>query len=166
MIRITRHDSVLCSQLRVKISRRQSSSSISCKAPAAEATSPEITGLLTYYAAHPPRPLNLSTLLSFGRPLTPDSLLQSASYALAEIPRRLATRVRSLEALPFIVGTNPYVARTLHAYRESFRCIATYPPVRSLDENADFAAQLEVLVQNHANDIPTMARGYDHSSST
>lgn len=68
-------------------------------------------------------------------------------------------RVRSLEALPFIVGTNPYVANTLNAYRDSFQWLSTHPPVMDLQENAKFVEQLEDLVQSHANDIPTMAKG-------
>lgn len=124
-----------------------------------EPASPEAGQLVAKYAQQSPRPLTLSTLLSFGRPLTPASVLSSASYVLSEIPRRLVRRVRSLEKLPFIVGTNPFVAHTLNAYRTSFQWLATYPEVRSLEENADFAAQLEHLVQSHANDIPTMAKG-------
>lgn len=128
---------------------------------APQPTTPEVARLLSKYASiTPARQLNLSALLSFGRPLTPESILASVSYVLSEIPRRLATRVRSLEALPFIVGTNPYVANTLCAYRESFRWLATYPAVTDLVENARFAEQLENLVQSHANDIPTMAKGY------
>jgi 26S proteasome regulatory subunit T1 len=128
---------------------------------APQPTSPEVAELLSNYASiTPTRQLNLSALLSFGRPLTPESLLASVSYVLSEIPRRLATRVRSLEALPFIVGTNPYIANTLNAYRESFRWLATYPAVTNLAENASFAGQLENLVQCHANDVPTMAKGY------
>lgn len=119
----------------------------------------EITQSLQKYASSAPRPLNLRMLLSFGRPLTEKSLLDSVSYALAEIPRRLATRVRSLEALPFIVGTNPYVASTLNAYRTSLQWLATYPPPKNLQDNAVFAEKLEQLVQRHANDIPTMAKG-------
>ncbi|KAG6891152.1 hypothetical protein C0992_010140 [Termitomyces sp. T32_za158] len=71
----------------------------------------------------------------------------------------LATRVRSIEALPFIVGTNPYVANTLNAHRDSFRWLATHPPITNIVDNAKFAQQLADLVQNHANDIPTMAKG-------
>jgi 26S proteasome regulatory subunit T1 len=127
---------------------------------------PQINELLTHHAAHPSHSLNLSTLLSFGRPPTPDSVLQSVSYVLSEIPRRLATRVRSFEALPFIVGTNPYVAKTLHAYRESFKRLVSYPPVHNADDNTEFAACLEVLVQNHANDIPTLAKGYEFSTQS
>ncbi|KAF9001997.1 hypothetical protein BDQ17DRAFT_1390937 [Cyathus striatus] len=127
-------------------------------------TSDEISELISKHAATTPRPLNLSQLLSFGRPVTTESVLSSVSFALSEIPRRLATRVRSLEALPFIVGTNPYVAKTLRAYRESFIWLATYPAVTNIQDNARFVDQLADLVQRHANDIPTMAKGFQECS--
>ncbi|KAI0003303.1 hypothetical protein BJV74DRAFT_793548 [Russula compacta] len=125
-----------------------------------EPAPPEVAHLLTTYAQHTPRPLTLGTLLATGRPLTAESVLTSVSYAQAEIPRRLATRIRSLEALPFIVGTNPYIARMLDGFRKSFLWSATYPQVKSLEDNAVFSAQLETLVRDHANDIPTMAKGF------
>ncbi|TFK72600.1 26S proteasome subunit P45 [Pluteus cervinus] len=127
--------------------------------------SAEVTELLKRYASAPPRPLNLAKLLSFGRPLTSESLLSSVAYVLSEIPRRLATRVRSLESLPFIVGTNPFIAKTLAAYRESFLWLATYPTVSNLKENASFVDRLDRLVQHHAHDIPTMARGFQECSN-
>ncbi|KAH7906235.1 hypothetical protein BJ138DRAFT_1016546 [Hygrophoropsis aurantiaca] len=132
------------------------------KAP--DPPSSEVAKLLASFASHPPLPLTLSALVSFGKPLTTDSILRSVSYVLSEIPRRLATRVRTLEALPFIVGTNPYIAKTLSAYRESFQFIATYPRVRSLEDNAEFTAQLDQLVESHRNDIPTMAKGFQECS--
>ncbi|KAF8652746.1 hypothetical protein AX16_004243 [Volvariella volvacea WC 439] len=127
-------------------------------------TSAEVAELLLNYASSPPRPINLATLLSFGRPLTPESLLSSVSYTLTEIPRRLATRVRSLEGLPFIVGTNPYIAKTLNSFRQSFHWLATYPAVKTLEQNLQFVSQLEQLVQSHADDIPTMAKGFQECS--
>ncbi|KAJ7043372.1 atypical/PDHK/BCKDK protein kinase [Mycena alexandri] len=136
--------------------------SYSRRAP--QPTSAELTLLLQRYAASPPLPLDLASLLSFGRPVTPSSVLSSATYALAEMPRRLAMRVRSLEGLPFIVGTNPYVASTLNAYRDSFQLLATYPPVTNLEENQKFTEQLEDLVHRHTNDIPTMAKGFLESA--
>ncbi|KAH8108493.1 26S proteasome subunit P45 [Phellopilus nigrolimitatus] len=126
--------------------------------------SPEVTALLSDFLSQPPRPLTLSKLLSFGRPLTPVSLLSSASYVLSELPRRLARRIRALEQLPFIVGTNPYVARMVDAHRKTFEWLATYPEVRTLQENGEFAAKLEYLVQSHANDIPTIAKGFQECS--
>ena len=124
-----------------------------------EPAPPEVAHLLATYAQHTPRPLTLGTLLATGHPLTPESVLTSVSYAQAEIPRRLATRIRSLESLPFIVGTNPYIARILDGFRKSFLWSATYPQVNNLEENMIFTAQLEALVQDHANDLLTMAKG-------
>lgn len=121
--------------------------------------SPSLATLLTEYLTKPSQPLTLSKLLSYGKPLTAKSTLQSAAYVLAEIPRLLSRRSRALENLPFIVGTNPYITRTLDAHRRSFEWLATYPAPTSLDENSDFVDRLEHLVQSHANDIPTIARG-------
>lgn len=123
----------------------------------------EIAPLLDEYAKHPPRPLTLSTLLSFGRPLTPESVLSSVEYVLSEVPRLFGRRVRALEELPFIVGMNPFIARTLAAHRRAFQLLATYPAVKSLEENVQFTERLEALVQRHANDIPIMAKGSVHS---
>lgn len=148
-----------------------------------EPASPELASLLAIYAQQPPRPLTLGTLLSLGDPLTEDYVLKSASYAQSEIPRRLATRIRSLEGLPFIVGTNPYVARIMEGFRKSFEGVARFGDqgedkdaeekgeiesedvrkARMLEENERFAGMLEGLVRNHANDIPTIAKGYVYS---
>lgn len=119
----------------------------------------EIAPLLDEFAHHPARPLTLSTLLSFGRPLTPESVLNSVEQVRTEIPRLFVRRVRALEDLPFIVGMNPFIARTLAAHRRSFQLLATYPSVTSLEDNVKFTEQLEILVRNHANDIPIMAKG-------
>lgn len=122
--------------------------------------SAQISQLLASYAAHPPHPLTLNSLVSYGQPLTPESVLRSVSFVLSEIPRRLARRACALETLPFIVGTNPYVSRMLNAYRQSFQFLASYPPVTTLEENTSFTAELSHLVASHQNDIPTMAKGF------
>ncbi|OSD02768.1 26S proteasome subunit P45 [Trametes coccinea BRFM310] len=120
----------------------------------------ELSRLIEEHAKHPPRPLTLSTLLSFARPLTPESVLKSVGYVFTEIPRRLAMRARSLESLPFIVGMNPFIARTLEAHRRSFQFLIRHPPVTTLEENARFIEQMAEVVQSHANDIPAMAKGF------
>lgn len=58
------------------------------------------------------------------------------------------------------MGTNPYIARTLEDFRSSFQWLATYPEVKTLEENEEFARQLERLVERHKDDIPRMARGW------
>ncbi|KAM5535612.1 hypothetical protein V8D89_010779 [Ganoderma adspersum] len=120
----------------------------------------ELSRLIEQHAKQPPRPLTLTKLLSFARPLTPDSVLQSVGYVLSEIPRMLAKRARALEALPFIVGMNPYIARTLQSNRRAFQFLVTHPPVRTLEENALLIENLADLVRSHADDIPAMAKGF------
>ncbi|KAG8804974.1 26S proteasome regulatory subunit 7 [Serendipita sp. 399] len=58
---------------------------------------------------------------------------------------------------------NPFIARTLEAYRRTFQELATAPPVVDVDSNAQFARLLEDLVRIHANDIPVLARGFQES---
>lgn len=116
--------------------------------------------LVEQYLARPTHRLKLSSLVSLGRPLTSESLLSSVDYAFEEIPRRLATRVRSLENLPFIVGMNPFISRVLETHGSSFHRLATHPPVTNLQENIQFTAELEKMIAAHSNDIPQMAKGY------
>ncbi|KAI0362770.1 26S proteasome subunit P45 [Trametes cingulata] len=127
-------------------------------------TPTELSRLIEEHAKQPPRPLTLRTLLSFARPLTPESVLKSVEYVFTEIPRRMAMRARSLESLPFIVGMNPFIARTLDAHRRAFQFLIKHPPVKTLEENARFIEQLSELVQSHANDIPAMAKGFQECS--
>ncbi|KAK0502892.1 hypothetical protein EDD18DRAFT_1316954 [Armillaria luteobubalina] len=142
---------------------RQGTKFSSTRAP--PPSSAEISQLLDRYdAASPPPPLNLSQLISFGRPLTSESVLKSSQFVLSEIPRGLAFRIHSLETLPFIVGTNPFIASTLNAHRESFQFLANYPIPRTIEGNAVLAEELKILVESHANDIPTMAKGFQECS--
>ncbi|TFK93192.1 alpha-ketoacid dehydrogenase kinase [Polyporus arcularius HHB13444] len=120
----------------------------------------ELSRLIEEHAKQPPLPLTLSKLLSFARPLTPESVLESVRYVTTEIPRMLAMRALSLEALPFIVGMNPFIARTLQAYRNSFEFLIKHPPVVTLEQNARFIEHLADLVHSHADDIPAMAKGF------
>jgi 26S proteasome regulatory subunit T1 len=120
---------------------------------------PELTLLMTDYAQRDPLPATLSTLLGFASPMTSDSVLASAEYTLNEVPRRIAKRVQALEALPFIVGTNPFIFNVLNAYRDSFQRLASRKPVNTLEDNKTFIEDLNHMVKAHANDIATMAKG-------
>ena len=124
---------------------------------------PELRRLLNEYADRSPRPVPLSTLFAFGSPLSDRSLLASAEYTLSELPRRLYHRVRAFESLPYIVGTNPFISKILHGYRTSFQALAAYPSVKTLEDNRLFIDELALIVQSHANDIATMAKGYAFS---
>lgn len=116
--------------------------------------------LVEDYLTRPLQRLRLSTLVSYGQQVTEQSVLDSVNYALSEIPRRLATRVRSMENLPFIVGMNPFMSRILNVHASSFYRLATYPKVITLEQNEQFTTELERLVNSHVDDIPQMAKGY------
>ena len=75
----------------------------------------ELSRLVEQHVKQPPHPLTLTKFLSFARPLIPDSALHCVWYVPSEIPRMLPKRGRALEALPFIVGMNPYIAQMLQS---------------------------------------------------
>lgn len=105
-----------------------------------------------------PRLIPLASLLAYNS----HSVLDSAQFVLAQLPQRLASRVRAFETLPFIVTTNPFISRTLDAFRRSRDTIsrfADHGKVNDLDHNAKLAHTLEQLVREHANDVPTLAKG-------
>ncbi|CEL52456.1 [3-methyl-2-oxobutanoate dehydrogenase [lipoamide]] kinase, mitochondrial OS=Bos taurus GN=BCKDK PE=2 SV=1 [Rhizoctonia solani AG-1 IB] len=126
--------------------------------------SESMSSLLSEYERLPPRPIPLKTLRGFANPPTPESVLESASYVLTELPRRLVQRVRALDGLPFIVGMNPFIMRTHKLYHSSFERLATFPEVKNLEDNDEFSRELEKLVEMHSNDIPTIAKGFQECS--
>ncbi|KAL5636148.1 hypothetical protein ACGC1H_004838 [Rhizoctonia solani] len=129
-----------------------------------EPNSERMAALLSEYEKLPPRPIPFRTIRAFANPPTPESVLESASYVLAELPRRLVQRVRALDSLPFIVGMNPFIMRTHKLYHSSFERLATFPPVKTLEDNDRFSRELESLVEMHSNDIPTIAKGFQECS--
>jgi len=128
--------------------------------PANQRTRLNVEHLVEEYLTRPSRRLQLSTLVAFGQPVTKQSVLESVNYVLSEIPRRLATRIRSMENLPFIVGMNPFMSKILDVHASSFHRIATHPKVTTLEQNGEFTTELERLVNSHVDDIPQMAKGY------
>jgi 26S proteasome regulatory subunit T1 len=118
-----------------------------------------LADLLQRYEALEPQPIALSTLLSYGSPVTPSSVLASASYTRSEVPRRLARGVRNLDKLPYICGTNPHIARIHKLYLSSFHALVTAGEIANTEENEAFSAQLARYVDLHANDIPVLSKG-------
>ncbi|KAG2179603.1 hypothetical protein INT44_006451 [Umbelopsis vinacea] len=115
------------------------------------------------YATRPIRPVTLKELIRFGQPpLSEQSLTQCAHYARTELPVRLAMRVRAFQNLPFIVGTNPHIKDIYRLYFESFDSLEKYSDLPENDNGSDleFAEKLKDLVERHADNIPTLARGF------
>ncbi|CAG8456932.1 4360_t:CDS:2 [Ambispora gerdemannii] len=103
----------------------------------------------------------MKQLIQFGQPpLSTETLLQSARYTRSKLPVRLARRVKALQNLPFIVGTNPYIKSVYQLYFNSFEIIRGFPEITSIEKDSEFAALLKETVDSHAENIPTLAKGF------
>ena len=120
--------------------------------------------LLARSLENTPQPITLPYLLAHGgqpgKAPTTDELLRSAKYTQQELPVRLARRVRQFYSLPFIIGTNPYIQEVARLYASSFQQLAEFSPVHTLEDNDRFAQKLRLLVEEHADLVPTLARGF------
>ncbi|KAG0308381.1 hypothetical protein BGZ97_000074 [Linnemannia gamsii] len=87
--------------------------------------------------------------------------LQMARYARKELPVRLARRVKSIQNLPFIIGTNPYIKRVYRLYYDSFQALTAFQEdVRDKEDLDRFAEVLRGLVESHADVIPMLSQGF------
>ncbi|SPO31564.1 related to branched-chain alpha-ketoacid dehydrogenase kinase, mitochondrial precursor [Ustilago trichophora] len=123
--------------------------------------------LLTHYLSLQPAPLTLRQLMAQGgkpgQALTPEQLLLSAQHTHRELPIRLARRVGGFRALPFIVGSNPFISRIARLYASSFETLVKFGQIQTQEDNLRFTAVIEDLVSAHAQNIPTLARGFQES---
>ncbi|MCJ1292942.1 hypothetical protein MMC34_004495 [Xylographa carneopallida] len=114
-------------------------------------------------AAQPLHHLTLSDLVRHGRPpLSTHALLSSANFTLSLLPIRLAHRIHALRNLPFIVVSNPHIARIYNNYLHSLGTLLplAHSPITSLAAETAFTDLMADLVQTHANTIPVLARGF------
>ncbi|KAH7137130.1 hypothetical protein B0J13DRAFT_448470, partial [Dactylonectria estremocensis] len=119
-----------------------------------------------------PSPGSINThsawLILHGRPpLSSESLLSSANFALSLLPVRLAHRIQALRNLPYIVVTNPNISRIYNNYIHSLSILLPYlhasrdgRPIASLDDEVRFTNVLAELVQTHTDTIPILAKGF------
>lgn len=123
---------------------------------------------IAFLARQHQHPLSLADLVRHGRPpLSTDSLLSSANFALSLLPVRLAHRIQALRNLPFIVVTNPNISRIYNNYIHSLSILLPYlhasqdgKPISSLDDEVQFTNVLAELVQTHTDTIPILAKGF------
>ncbi|KAL9594781.1 MAG: hypothetical protein Q9219_006840 [cf. Caloplaca sp. 3 TL-2023] len=98
-----------------------------------------------------------------GRPPLPaDALFDSANFTLSLLPIRLARRIQALRNLPFIVVSNPHIARIYRNYVHSLSTLLPYQERRitNLEDEIQFTEVMADLVQTHSNTIPILARGF------
>ncbi|KAK0388667.1 hypothetical protein NLU13_4910 [Sarocladium strictum] len=113
-------------------------------------------------------PLSLADLIKHGRPpLSERSLLGSANFTLSLLPIRLAHRIQALRNLPYIVVSNPNVARIYRNYLHSLSILLPYwqqaqkgIPIAHLEDEIRFTKTLAELVATHTDTIPILAKGF------
>ncbi|KAK5112238.1 hypothetical protein LTR62_004399 [Meristemomyces frigidus] len=114
-------------------------------------------------AAKPLHPLTLADLCKHGHPpLSEQALFNSANFTLAILPSRLAHRIQSLRALPYIVVANPNVSKIHDNYVHSLSTLLPIAErkIESLKDEVEFTAVMADLVQTHSNTISILARGF------
>ncbi|KAJ1906951.1 hypothetical protein LPJ81_001060 [Coemansia sp. IMI 209127] len=113
------------------------------------------------YASQKIRPVSIGQLLKYRRlPLSKDNILDSIAYTQEELPIRLAKRVISFHKQPFIVGTNPHIARVYSQYYEAFDRLHAFAPIKDLDAEWEFTQALERQTRLLIDVIPTIAQGF------
>ncbi|RIB16004.1 mitochondrial branched-chain alpha-ketoacid dehydrogenase kinase-domain-containing protein [Gigaspora rosea] len=113
------------------------------------------------YAELSIRPVTLKQFIQLGQPPhNTSALLESARYTKSELPVRLARRIKALQKLPFIVGTNPYIKKVYQLYFDSFELICNFPEITEEKTDEKFADMLAQIVANHSENIPTLAKGF------
>ncbi|CAG8641357.1 12578_t:CDS:1, partial [Cetraspora pellucida] len=93
--------------------------------------------ILDQYASQSINPITLRQLI-FGRNLTEERIIKSGNYVRSELPVRIAHRIRDFQNLPFIVGTNPHLARVYDLYWLAFEKLRKIPPIRTIEENNEW----------------------------
>ncbi|KAM0798126.1 branched-chain alpha-ketoacid dehydrogenase kinase [Usnea florida] len=114
-------------------------------------------------ASLPLHSLALADLVRHGRPpLSASTLFASANFTLSLLPIRLAHRIQALRNLPFIVVSNPHIARIYNNYIHSLSTLLPYQErqINTLEEEIQFTEVMADLVQTHADTIPILARGF------
>ncbi|QUC16700.1 uncharacterized protein UV8b_00941 [Ustilaginoidea virens] len=113
-------------------------------------------------------PLSLADLVRHGRPpLSEKSLLSSANFTLSLLPIRLARRIQALRNLPYIVVSNPNIARIYNNYLHSLSILLPYwhaasqgRAIATPQDEIAFTNVLAELVATHTDTIPILARGF------
>ncbi|GAA96004.1 hypothetical protein E5Q_02664 [Mixia osmundae IAM 14324] len=114
-----------------------------------------------HFEARVPRAITLKELARFGRPpLSEERLIALGEYTRAELPHRLARRVKAHQTLPYIVGSNPSIARIFELYQSSFELLTSFPRISSYEDFEKFTSALNDTVELHSSNIPVLAQGF------
>ena len=102
---------------------------------------------------------SLRQLTFFGRTLTEARLLGSANYVRAELPTRLAHRLRDMQTLPFVVVTNPHMSHVYDLYYKAFERLRRVREIKTIEDNEQYCNVIRETLEEHLTVIPKLAMG-------
>ncbi|KAI0677540.1 alpha-ketoacid dehydrogenase kinase [Trametes maxima] len=119
---------------------------------------------LEAYASKPATRLTLRQLVFFGKYMNEERLIKSANYVRTELPIRIAHRLRDMQALPYVVVTQEWVAKVYELYWSAFDKFRRYPEITTVEENDAFCVFVRELLDDHKSVIPNLSLGLSLSS--
>jgi hypothetical protein len=124
----------------------------------AHSSSASIQARVRELAATPITPVTLEYLASLA---ASRDLARCAAFVHQEIPKRVARRIRDMEALPYIVGVNPHIRSVYALYLRSFTTLLHLPPPTGEPGRQELLRRtLHELTEQHQDVIPRLARGF------
>ncbi|ORY71587.1 branched-chain alpha-ketoacid dehydrogenase [Pseudomassariella vexata] len=115
--------------------------------------------VLDEWVAKEARPISLRQLMVFGRSLTESRLLSSANYVRTELPTRIAHRIRDMQALPYVVVTNPHISEVYDLYYQAFDSFRRVKEIKTLEDNERLCQDIAQMLRAHLSVIPKLAIG-------
>lgn len=76
-----------------------------------------------------------------------EKVLEAGEFVRNELTVRLAKRLMDLQALPYVVVTNPHIKRLYESYRMSFHTLRTADPVECLETNRKLCTTVAKLLK-------------------
>ena len=73
--------------------------------------------------------------------------------------RRLAHRLRDIQALPYVVVQNPHIKNVYETYYKSFDRYRRTPEIKSTEDNEKFCDLIRATLSEHLTVIPGLAIG-------
>ncbi|KAI0650731.1 alpha-ketoacid dehydrogenase kinase [Trametes meyenii] len=119
---------------------------------------------LEAYASKPATRLTLRQLVFFGKYMNEERLIKSANYVRTELPIRIAHRLRDMQALPYVVVTQEWIAKVYELYWSAFDKFRRYPEITTVEENDAFCIFVRDLLDDHKSVIPNLSLGLSLSS--
>ncbi|CEQ40321.1 SPOSA6832_01919 [Sporobolomyces salmonicolor] len=111
---------------------------------------------IAHYATFPQTGVSLRQMVMFGHlaesisvPCRPSNLLMKSRSTLAELPIRLAHRVKELDELPHNLNRMPSIEKVKRWYAESFEELVSFP-------KAELSSDIEDALRRASNDTHTL----------